>query len=76
MKLFAQFPTSFFCCCMFISPRSIQTFGCKHGNKEFQKQYRRMRNEWKMAKIALIVILLYVISWSPYSVVALVAFAG
>ncbi|XP_067996128.1 melanopsin isoform X1 [Melanerpes formicivorus] len=56
--------------------RSIQTFGCKHGNKESQKQYQRMKNEWKMAKIALIVILLYVISWSPYSVVALVAFAG
>ncbi|KFV98203.1 Melanopsin, partial [Eurypyga helias] len=56
--------------------KSIQTFGCKHGNKEIQKQYQRMKNEWKMAKIALIVILLYVISWSPYSVVALVAFAG
>ncbi|NXU72439.1 OPN4A protein, partial [Oreotrochilus melanogaster] len=56
--------------------KSVQTFGCKHRNKEFQKQYQRMKNEWKMAKIALIVILLYVISWSPYSVVALVAFAG
>ncbi|OXB70914.1 UNVERIFIED_CONTAM: hypothetical protein H355_011109 [Colinus virginianus] len=56
--------------------KSIQTFGCKHGNKEFQKQYHRMKNEWKLAKIALIIILLYVISWSPYSVVALVAFAG
>uniref|UniRef100_A0A8C6JAB5 Uncharacterized protein n=1 Tax=Melopsittacus undulatus TaxID=13146 RepID=A0A8C6JAB5_MELUD len=56
--------------------KSIQAFGCKHGNKEFQKQYQRMKNEWKMAKMALIVILLYVISWSPYSVVALVAFAG
>ncbi|NXS60464.1 OPN4A protein, partial [Brachypteracias leptosomus] len=56
--------------------RSVQTFGCKHGNKEFQKQYQRMKNEWKMAKTALIVILLYVIAWSPYSVVALVAFAG
>ncbi|NXQ53435.1 OPN4A protein, partial [Anthoscopus minutus] len=56
--------------------KSIQAFGCKHGNKEFQKQYQRMKNEWKMAKIALIVILFFVISWSPYSVVALVAFAG
>ncbi|KAJ7403079.1 Melanopsin-A [Pitangus sulphuratus] len=56
--------------------KSVQTFGSKHGNKEFQKQYRRMKNEWKMAKIALIVILLFVISWSPYSVVALVAFSG
>ncbi|XP_027505148.1 melanopsin [Corapipo altera] len=56
--------------------KSVQTFGSKHGNKELQKQYQRMKNEWKMAKIALIVILLFVISWSPYSVVALVAFAG
>ncbi|XP_050161498.1 melanopsin [Myiozetetes cayanensis] len=56
--------------------KSVQTFGSKHGSKEFQKQYRRMKNEWKMAKIALIVILLFVISWSPYSVVALVAFSG
>ncbi|MGH0155883.1 UNVERIFIED_CONTAM: hypothetical protein FKN15_030335 [Acipenser sinensis] len=45
-------------------------------NKESMKQYQRMKNEWKMAKIALIVILLYVISWSPYSAVALTAFAG
>ncbi|KAK2876425.1 hypothetical protein Q8A67_020521 [Cirrhinus molitorella] len=40
------------------------------------KKMHRMKNEWKMAKIALIVILLYVISWSPYSCVALTAFAG
>uniref|UniRef100_A0A673BRN3 Opsin 4a (melanopsin) n=1 Tax=Sphaeramia orbicularis TaxID=375764 RepID=A0A673BRN3_9TELE len=38
--------------------------------------FHRLQNEWKMAKIALIVILLYVISWSPYSAVALTAFAG
>ncbi|XP_038600237.1 melanopsin [Tachyglossus aculeatus] len=41
-----------------------------------QRQCQRMKNEWKTAKIALMVILLYVISWSPYSVVALLAFAG
>uniref|UniRef100_A0A673X954 Opsin 4a (melanopsin) n=1 Tax=Salmo trutta TaxID=8032 RepID=A0A673X954_SALTR len=40
------------------------------------KSFHRLKNEWKMAKIALIVILLYVISWSPYSAVALTAFAG
>ncbi|XP_026165147.1 melanopsin-A [Mastacembelus armatus] len=40
------------------------------------KRFHRLQNEWKMAKIALIVILLYVVSWSPYSVVALTAFAG
>ncbi|XP_005992235.1 melanopsin-A [Latimeria chalumnae] len=45
-------------------------------NRESKKQYQKMKNEWKMAKIAFIVIMLYVISWSPYSTVALTAFAG
>ncbi|XP_061546468.1 melanopsin-A-like isoform X3 [Phycodurus eques] len=40
------------------------------------KTFHRLQNEWKMAKIALIVILLYVVSWAPYSTVALAAFAG
>uniref|UniRef100_A0A671TBS6 Melanopsin-A-like n=1 Tax=Sinocyclocheilus anshuiensis TaxID=1608454 RepID=A0A671TBS6_9TELE len=40
------------------------------------RRFQRLKNEWKMAKIALIVILMYVISWSPYSTVALTAFAG
>ncbi|XP_060782275.1 melanopsin-A isoform X1 [Neoarius graeffei] len=40
------------------------------------KRFSKMKTEWKMAKVALIVILLYVISWSPYSIVALTAFAG
>uniref|UniRef100_A0A8D3BNL6 Opsin 4a (melanopsin) n=1 Tax=Scophthalmus maximus TaxID=52904 RepID=A0A8D3BNL6_SCOMX len=48
-----------------------------HGSsRDSVKSYHRLQNEWKMAKIALIVILLYVISWSPYSSVALTAFAG
>lgn len=46
------------------------------GPRDSIKKIQRMKNEWKMAKIALIVILLYVISWSPYSCVALTAFAG
>uniref|UniRef100_A0A674HYX6 Opsin 4 n=1 Tax=Terrapene triunguis TaxID=2587831 RepID=A0A674HYX6_9SAUR len=54
---------------------AVQNIG-SDANKVSQRQYQRMKNEWKMAKIALIVILLYVISWAPYSVVALVAFAG
>ncbi|XP_013361773.1 PREDICTED: melanopsin isoform X3 [Chinchilla lanigera] len=41
-----------------------------------RRQWQRLRNEWKMAKIALLVILLFVLSWAPYSTVALVAFAG
>ncbi|XP_075698881.1 melanopsin [Rhinoderma darwinii] len=55
--------------------RAVQKIGSDN-NKQSQKQYQKIKNEWKMAKIALIVILLYVISWSPYSTVALVAFAG
>uniref|UniRef100_A0A3P9H5F8 Opsin 4a (melanopsin) n=1 Tax=Oryzias latipes TaxID=8090 RepID=A0A3P9H5F8_ORYLA len=48
-----------------------------NGNtRDAVKSFNRLQNEWKMAKIALIVILLYVISWSPYSTVALTAFAG
>uniref|UniRef100_A0A3Q4I0H1 Opsin 4 n=1 Tax=Neolamprologus brichardi TaxID=32507 RepID=A0A3Q4I0H1_NEOBR len=46
-----------------------------HGStRDSMKSFQRLQNEWKMAKIALIVILLYVISWSPYSTVALTAF--
>ncbi|XP_003466192.2 melanopsin [Cavia porcellus] len=41
-----------------------------------RRQWQRLRSEWKMAKIALLVILLFVLSWAPYSAVALVAFAG
>ncbi|NP_001279357.1 melanopsin-A-like [Callorhinchus milii] len=43
---------------------------------ESNKEHQKMKNEWKMAKIALLVILLYVFSWSPYCVVALTAFSG
>ncbi|CAF96662.1 unnamed protein product, partial [Tetraodon nigroviridis] len=44
--------------------------------QESLKKLQRLQSEWRMAKVALIVILLYVISWSPYSCVALTAFAG
>ncbi|MGH0158581.1 UNVERIFIED_CONTAM: hypothetical protein FKN15_035779 [Acipenser sinensis] len=45
-------------------------------DKESQKQYQRMKIDWKMAKMDLTVILLYVISWSPSSTTSLTAFAG
>ncbi|XP_076787602.1 melanopsin isoform X2 [Arvicanthis niloticus] len=41
-----------------------------------RRQWQRLQSEWKMAKVALIVILLFVLSWAPYATVALVAFAG
>ncbi|XP_075993410.1 melanopsin-A-like [Genypterus blacodes] len=54
-----------------------KTNGSIHSSsRDSAKTFHRLQNEWKMAKIALIVILLYVVSWSPYSSVALTAFAG
>ncbi|XP_028331800.1 melanopsin-A-like [Gouania willdenowi] len=69
-----------FCyCCIFRAIRhttraitKINSAGMRNSAKKFHK----MRSEWKMAKIALIVILLFVISWAPYSCAALTAFAG
>ncbi|KAK0150456.1 Melanopsin-A [Merluccius polli] len=45
-------------------------------SRDSSRGFQRLQNEWKTAKIALVVILLYVLSWSPYSGVALTAFAG
>nr|ALG92572.1 Xenopus-like melanopsin-2 [Danio rerio] len=41
----------------------------------FVKQ-QSMRSEWKLAKIAAVVIVVYVLSWAPYACVTLVAWAG
>ncbi|CAG13840.1 unnamed protein product, partial [Tetraodon nigroviridis] len=54
---------------------AISKISCE-GTRDSAKRLHRMRSEWKMAKIALIVILLFVISWAPYSCTALTAFAG
>nr|BDG00820.1 mammalian-like melanopsin type 2 short isoform [Verasper moseri] len=69
-----------FCyCCIFRAirhtTRAIEKINCA-GNRDSAKRFHKMKTEWKMAKIALIVILLFVISWAPYSCVALTAFAG
>uniref|UniRef100_A0A1A8LDZ2 Opsin 4b n=1 Tax=Nothobranchius pienaari TaxID=704102 RepID=A0A1A8LDZ2_9TELE len=47
-----------------------------HGTRDSAKKFHKLRSEWKMAKIAFIVILLFVISWAPYSCAALTAFSG
>ncbi|KAE8284198.1 Melanopsin-A Mammalian-like melanopsin Melanopsin-M Opsin-4-A Opsin-4M [Larimichthys crocea] len=66
-------------CCIFRAirhtVRAITKISCE-GSRDSAKRFHKMKKEWKMAKIALIVILLYVISWAPYSCVALTAFAG
>ncbi|KAM6951501.1 melanopsin-A-like [Aplochiton taeniatus] len=58
--------------------RTTQAVGRINGEgcRDSVKKMHKMKSEWKMAKIALIVILLYVFSWAPYSCVALTAFAG
>ncbi|XP_037590313.1 LIM domain-binding protein 3 isoform X4 [Cebus imitator] len=56
--------------------RALQTFGACKGSGESLWQRQRLQSECKMAKIMLLVILLFVLSWAPYSAVALVAFAG
>ncbi|XP_053358231.1 melanopsin-A [Clarias gariepinus] len=48
----------------------------RYNSRDSVKRINKMKKEWKMAKVALIVILLYVISWSPYSIMALTAFSG
>lgn len=57
-------------------PRALQTFGSCEGRSELPRQQQRLQSEWKTAKIVLLVILLFVLSWAPYSTVALMAFAG
>ncbi|XP_062337336.1 melanopsin-like [Osmerus eperlanus] len=63
--------------CYFAIFRAIRRIGREvQGMDCGDKAYERLRSEWRMAKVALGVILLFVVSWSPYSVVALTATAG
>ncbi|XP_076027101.1 melanopsin-A-like [Genypterus blacodes] len=39
-------------------------------------QQKTIRSEWKLAKIAFIVIVVYVLSWSPYACVTLISWSG
>ncbi|XP_074092269.1 melanopsin [Macrotis lagotis] len=55
--------------------KAVQNIGDSESTAS-PRHCQKLKNEWKMAKIALVVILLYVLSWAPYSIVALVAFAG
>ncbi|XP_021250431.1 melanopsin-like [Numida meleagris] len=84
--------TMILCCCVFFIPliiilhcylfmflairstgRDVQKLG-SCSRKSFLSQ--SMKNEWKLAKIAFVVIIVYVLSWSPYACVTLIAWAG
>ncbi|XP_041442714.1 melanopsin-B isoform X2 [Xenopus laevis] len=84
--------TMMLCCCVFFIPlivishcylfmflairstgRNVQKLG-SYGRQSFLSQ--SMKNEWKMAKIAFVIIIVFVLSWSPYACVTLIAWAG
>uniref|UniRef100_A0A7D9NJX3 Melanopsin-B-like n=1 Tax=Xenopus tropicalis TaxID=8364 RepID=A0A7D9NJX3_XENTR len=84
--------TMMLCCCVFFIPliiishcyffmflairstgRNVQKLG-SYGRQSFLTP--TMKNEWKMAKIAFVIIIVYVLSWSPYACVTLIAWAG
>ncbi|XP_077133441.1 melanopsin-B-like [Ranitomeya variabilis] len=84
--------TMMLCCCVFFIPllvilhcymlmflairstsRNVQKLA-SCGRQTFLSP--SIKNEWKMAKIAFVIITVYVLSWSPYACVTLIAWAG
>ncbi|NXC33169.1 OPN4 protein, partial [Campylorhamphus procurvoides] len=84
--------TMILCCCVFFIPliiifhcylsmflairrtgRDIQKLGSCSRKSHLSQS---MKNEWKLAKIAFVVIIVFVLSWSPYACVTLIAWAG
>uniref|UniRef100_A0A8C5E152 Melanopsin-B-like n=1 Tax=Gouania willdenowi TaxID=441366 RepID=A0A8C5E152_GOUWI len=47
-----------------------------HVRKSALIQQQSIKTEWKLAKIAFVVIIVFVLSWSPYACVTLIAWAG
>ncbi|XP_062383684.1 opsin 4xa [Sardina pilchardus] len=55
--------------------RDVERLG-SHGRKSTLIQQQSIKTEWKLAKIAFLVIIVFVLSWSPYAAVTLIAWAG
>ncbi|CDQ85421.1 unnamed protein product [Oncorhynchus mykiss] len=55
--------------------REVENLGT-HVRKCTLIQQKSIRNEWKLAKIAFVVIVVYVLSWSPYATVTMISWAG
>uniref|UniRef100_A0A8C7SAY4 Opsin 4xa n=1 Tax=Oncorhynchus mykiss TaxID=8022 RepID=A0A8C7SAY4_ONCMY len=65
--------------CMFLAIRTASRDMEKLGSqvrKSTLIQQQSIKTEWKLAKIAFVVIIVYVMSWSPYASVTLIAWAG
>ncbi|XP_035990359.1 opsin 4xa isoform X1 [Fundulus heteroclitus] len=65
--------------CMFLAirhaSRDVEQLGSQV-RKSTLVQQQSIRTEWKLAKIAFVVIIVFVLSWSPYACVTLIAWAG
>ncbi|XP_056135174.1 melanopsin-A-like [Lampris incognitus] len=55
--------------------RDVERLGTQLRKSTLIKQ-KSIRSEWKLAKIAFVVIVVYVLSWSPYACVTLISWAG
>ncbi|KAJ0057122.1 hypothetical protein NL108_002051, partial [Boleophthalmus pectinirostris] len=65
--------------CMFLAIRHTSRDIDKLGSqvrKSTLIQQQSIKTEWKLAKIAFVVIIVFVLSWSPYACVTLIAWAG
>uniref|UniRef100_A0A3P9H9G9 Opsin 4xa n=1 Tax=Oryzias latipes TaxID=8090 RepID=A0A3P9H9G9_ORYLA len=65
--------------CMFLAIRHTSRDVTQLGSqvrKSTLIQQQSIRTEWKLAKIAFVVIIVFVLSWSPYACVTLIAWAG
>ncbi|KAM6975249.1 opsin 4xa isoform 3-T3 [Tautogolabrus adspersus] len=70
---------SFCYLCMFLAIRRASRDLEKLGSqvrKSTLIQQQSIKTEWKLAKIAFVVIIVFVLSWSPYACVTLIAWAG
>ncbi|XP_063745836.1 opsin 4xa [Eleginops maclovinus] len=65
--------------CMFLAirtaSRDVEKFGYQVRKSTLIHQ-QSIKTEWKLAKIAFVVIIVFVLSWSPYACVTLIAWAG
>ncbi|KAG7247677.1 hypothetical protein CRUP_013809, partial [Coryphaenoides rupestris] len=55
--------------------RDVERLGTQVRKSTIIRQ-KSIRSEWKLAKIAFVVIVVYVLSWSPYACVTMISWAG
>ena len=63
------------CVCFMCPGREIERLGTQV-RKSTLMQQQTIKAEWKLTKVAFVVIIVYVLSWSPYACVTLIAWAG